>query len=412
LKNIRKNLLSAVAAIALGSAGGFLYPLYEQCTSNNTSVLDMFNKSALKCDKQDNSRARIERSCLSLKAFLDDPAAYQDEPGYESLMTISGSSSLSRQMLERVVKTAPEMRFCDMQLPPAVAAIYNNGRIGVDFTRDRTKADFITSIVHEMAHHYQKLNGSDIFDVKRSLADNQRVMLAMETAAPVVELLALHDAHQAGEIDWRTDIPPNSSDYKQMTEFSDRYDTLITEGHEPDEALNKAAQHSWQDVLQEQFRLDFYNKKLIHYTLSDRMFLKTRYADYKDPNIDQQISIAGQLTDKIDFTTPSEMPQNKDLFGDNDALRDLFSAVEWYRLSRMLEPEDPRLIKGKQQLIDSKNPYAKADFETATCKIFKGADVQDAFESSVKRIPPVRYTPLPHRPAAPGVPFKACEWKG
>lgn len=333
----------------------------------------------------------VERSCLTFSDFMKDPEPYRYETSYPSLMVFYNSASLGREMMDFVAKTDPALRLCDAALPRDVAARYQNGKISVDYSRDSSVTYTASYILHEMAHHYQAENGAQYYDSRRSMAGNQRAMLAMETAARVAELLALFSAAQAGSLDWQEDLKEHSQLRWWMEDLTARYDEWKSEGHDHDQALNEAARYMWQEVFRSQSILNHYNSSLIRASLLNT----PRHARHWDATVDQTVWKAGRVGDKIDFTRPADMPRGAALFGTNDDLRQIFEAVEWYRSSRMPRANRAAIRAHKNRLIAAGNRFINVDFKAVAAQIRQGEYVEQAFKSAIEQKNAVSAKALP-----------------
>lgn len=389
MKNLKKKLMVAFASAAFMVSG-----LTHRAAAHeedhqiyNNGDQQMLQTDAPKANTI-YGRRYVPRSCLTFGDFMKDPEAHKEEASYPSLMAVFNSASMGREMMEFVARTDPGMKLCDMELSPLERAVYAGDFIGIDYERHDNLTIHVTSLIHEMAHHYQEMNGTDYFNYRQSLADNQRAILAMETAAPVVELIALFEAKRAGTLDWQTGLPDYSNRYLMMQLFEAIYTKLTNTGYEEDVSLNATAGYLWQTTLQLQNILDGYNSSAVRFTLLTADRLRSYHFNYEASTIEQTIEQSGNMGGRINFTRLDLMPPNDELFGSNEDMRQIFEAVEWYRSSRMLGADDPRVEAEKARLVEAGNRFINVDFDEVIKKLRRGIDVEQAFHSTIETSAP------------------------
>ena len=277
-----------------------------------------------------------------------------------------------------------------MELSATVAAVHFNTiqKIGVDYSRRNNLTTYVSHLIHEFAHYYQSSNGVDYYDHRRTLAENQRAMLSMETAAPVTEVIGLFLAGQAGTIDWRQDLHPRSAKYHWLVQFEDRYNAEIQIHNNHDQALNEAAKDVWQTVLQNQSKLNFYNESAARYTILYMDNLRPSMSRSRERSVNRTVNNAGRMGPNINFTSVEAMPDTEALFGTSDKMRQLFNAVEWHRQSRIWGADNPQVQRNYSILVERGNEFITADFNDVSCKISQGMSTRDAFNPNVERLQP------------------------
>lgn len=333
----------------------------------------------------EGGRIYRDRSCAKLSDFLKNPEEYNDAKMYASLMALYNSSAFGKEMLENAARDG--YRICDMELSPTVAAVQmsDKNKIGVDYSREKSMARYVSHLIHELAHYYQHKNGTEYFNIKRTVVENQRAMLSMETAAPVTEVIGLFLAGQAGTIDWRKDLHPDSAKYHYLVEFEERYDAEMHMHNDHNRALNEAAKEVWQTILQSQFRLDFYNSSAVRYAVIYLDNLNSSMGHPDTESVNKTIDRAGRMGANINFTSVDTMPSSDALFGESSNMRELFQAVEWHRQSRIWGKDNPHVQRNYQILVQNKNKYITVDINDAKCKLSQGMSMKDAFNPAVPR---------------------------
>lgn len=329
-----------------------------------------------------------DRSCVRLSDFLANPDRYRDQAMYTSLTTLFNSSAMGRQILEEAADEG--YRLCDMELSSTVNAVHWSGinKIGVDYQRGRSQTEYITSVIHELGHFYQSHYGADNFDARRNVYENQRVNITMETAAPVIEVLVVYEAGLNGAINWREDLPTGHYKRQWFNVFDARYNEVRAEGGDHNLAMNEAAKETWQLLLRNQFRLDFYNNEVVRNTLMYSNHVRARDANYTDRRVNQMVNDSGRIDPNIQFTDYNALPGGDALFGNNDMMRQAFEATEWYRQSLIWGRDNPGVQRNRQILEERENPFVNANFDDVICKLRQGMQTGDAFDSEVPRNQP------------------------
>lgn len=329
-----------------------------------------------------------ERSCLSLNDFLQSTGDYRRAPSYDTLRHLYNSSAFSRQLMQDAA--AQDVKVCDMRLDDTLAGVHipSQNKIGIDFSRRDSVSRNMVYIAHEFAHYTQFLNGSEYFEANRSIYDNQRVILAMETAAPVAELIALYYADKNGEASLRDAYPSRSAQYKWYRHFKKDVKRQMRAGYSEDAAINIAAAKVWKEVFEDQHKLDHYNNALIAFTLLNIHKIEPHIAaNYEDPNLNASIRGAGKLSDTLDFANPNAMPSGDELVGKNKRMRQVLEAVEWYRQSRIYGAANSYVMAERNRLRAAGNEYVDADFAEAARKIRRGTTPERAVAGSVRDMP-------------------------
>ena len=329
-----------------------------------------------------------ERSCLTLSEFLNAPHNYLSAPSHETLTRLFNSSAFSRDLMQDAANQ--DVKVCDMELDETIAGVHipSQNKIGLDFNRRDSIYSNMAYMAHEFAHYTQFLNGSEYFDANRSIYDNQRVILAMETAAPVAELIAIFYAEQNGEASGRRAFPSYTHQYDLYKDFKRDYRRQINAGAPHGQAINTAAQNAWVDAFDDQHKLDHYNNILLAFTLLNISQIEPHIAaQYTDPNLKDSIRGAGQLSENTDFANPDVMPSGDDLFGRNDRMQKIFEAVEWYRQSRIYGADNAYVVALQDSLRANGNRYVDVNFDEAAQKIRNGTTPERAISSSVDRAP-------------------------
>lgn len=340
-----------------------------------------------------------DRSCVTLSEFLTDPSQYRRDATYETLMSLYNSSAFSRQLM--VDAAEQDVQVCDMNLGDTIAGVHipSQNKIGLDFSRNDSIYTNMAYIAHEFAHYTQFLNGGEYFDANRSVFENQRAILAMETAAPVAEFIAILLAEENGDSRADQAFERQSYEGRLYRTFKRNYRDALRDGATRDEAINSAAQQAWVSMFNDQHKLDHYNNALIAFTLVNIGRINpVTAAVYTDPNLDQTIRGAGQLADGIDFARASAMPENREMFGNNSRMRQVFDALEWYRQSRIYGSDHEYVIALRDYHRANGNRYIDADFTEATRRIQRGETPVDAVRRSVQRTPRAEASQLTDRP--------------
>ncbi len=327
-----------------------------------------------------------QRSCLSLDDFLADTSNHRRAPSYETLTELYNSSAFSRNLMRDAADQ--NVQVCDMGLPNNIAGVHipHLNKVGLDFKRNTSTHLNMVYMAHEFAHYTQFLNGSDYFDPNRTMYENQRVLLAMETAAPVAELIAMFLAEENGDRRASSAFPHRSEESRWYRAFKLEYRSQIRAGVTHDDALNAAANKVWINTFDDQDKLDHYNNALLGFTLVNMHLLKPSVAaNYSDPDLAAAVRGAGQLSDTVDFTNLDTMPSGEALFGRNDRMQRIFEAMEWYRQSKIYGADNEWVIWQQNNLRANGNRYVDADFDEALRDIRKGKRADRAIADSVSR---------------------------
>jgi len=381
LSKKRKSVVAAFASVSLiGAAPVYAVPDISPVTETVSG--------ASECESVgqgfSNGEVYKDRSCVLLTDFLASPDAYKGEKMHGTLTMLFNSSAMGRQMLTEAA--AEGYRLCDMNLPPYVAAMHfkDDRKIGVDYSHEKSQLDYLTNVVHELGHFYQQSHfGVNHFALERSLYDNQRVMLAMETAAPVMEVIAVYEAGLAGSVNWRAAYMKNSIKRQLLENFDQEYNLSRSSGESHRAAINRAAASAWQAVLQDQYKLDFYNNRAARTTLMYSEFLRSDMTSYDRNAVIDQVNNAGRIGDTISFTSFDALPSTQRLFGKSDQTRQFFEAVEWYRISKIWGTDHPDVQARYDGLVTANNAFIQKDFEQVICKMKQGMNTRDALDDTI-----------------------------
>lgn len=260
------------------------------------------------------------------------------------------------------IRAQKDLRYCIDEMPKGLHGFYNHETETLNLEKNNTDAQMIATMIHEMVHVYQKHSGAlDRHyyggDVHFAMASE----LAGEAGAETIAVHILHEMKMNGYPDAWDEYKKNFPEYADMAQaYEDTYNEDIkTRPHA--EAAQFAAEIAFEQYFNHQFRLDFYNVKVlsaaIAYYAED--LHDSTYTDRSQQR--DEIRAMARLPDGINFSAATEALTEDRIFGQGPnatLIRAVTGAFEAYRKGENTETTPETLDKfGILAGVDFKAAY-------------------------------------------------------
>lgn len=177
---------------------------------------------------------------------------------------IAEKGGASGKALIDFIRAQKDLRYCIDNMPKGLHGFYNPETETLNLEKNNADAQMIATMIHEMVHVYQNHGGTldrNYYggDVHFAMASE----LAGEAGAETISVHILHEMKRNGYPDAWDEYKKHFPDYADMaTAYEDIYNEDIkTRTHA--EAAQFAAEIAFEQYFQIQYRLDFYNVKVL-----------------------------------------------------------------------------------------------------------------------------------------------------